>query len=74
MTSRPPRTAKIEVSDNEEFVADQIKDLANALGQAEAAIDKLRSISEKGRHKIFRKVQQARKFENLSSRPREGTS
>ena len=53
MTTRPPRTAKTEVSDNEEFVDDQIKDLANALGRAEAAIDRLRKVSsEIRRHRI----------------------
>jgi hypothetical protein len=52
MTTRPTYTAKTEVSDNEEFIDDQIKDLANALGRAEAAIDRLRKVSVRGRHRI----------------------
>jgi hypothetical protein len=55
MRSHSIATVNPEVSDDDGYIDGQIKDLANALGQAEAAIDKLRSISEKGRHKIFRK-------------------
>ena len=59
MTTQPPRTAKTAVSDNEEFIDDQIKDLANALGRAETAIDKLRKVSERGRHRIREQVRAA---------------
>jgi hypothetical protein len=52
MTTPPPNTAQIGVSENDGYIDDQIKDLANSLGRAEAAIDKLRSIAEKGRHSI----------------------
>jgi len=52
MTTGPPITAKTAVSDNDRYIDGQIKDLANSLGRAEAAIDKLRSISETRRHGI----------------------
>ena len=52
MTTPPPGTAKTAVSDNDGYIDGQIKDLANSLGRAEAAIDKLRSIAKNGRHSI----------------------
>jgi hypothetical protein len=52
MTTRPPGTAKTELSDNEGYIDGQIKDLANALGRAEAAINTLRKVSERGQSRI----------------------
>jgi hypothetical protein len=45
-------TVNSKVSDDDGFIDDQIKDLAYALGRAEAAIDRLRKVSERGRHRI----------------------
>ena len=52
MRTMPPGTAKTKVSEDDGNIDGQIKDLANALGRAEAAIDTLRKVSERGRHRI----------------------
>ncbi|HEY3197473.1 MAG TPA: hypothetical protein VGJ57_05635 [Nitrospirales bacterium] len=59
MIIRPPETAKTKVSDGDGYIDGQIKDLAYSLGRAEAAIDKLRKVSEKGRHGIRKQGQAA---------------
>ena len=51
MTIRPPGTVKTQASDDDGYIDGQIKDLAQALGQAEAAVDKLK-VSERARHGI----------------------
>ena len=52
MRTMPPGTAKTKLSEDDGNIDGQIKDLANALGRAEAAIDTLRKVSERGRHRI----------------------
>jgi hypothetical protein len=52
MRPHPIATAKTEVFDNDRHIDDQIRDLAYALGRAEAAIDRLRKVSERGRHRV----------------------
>ena len=52
MRTMPPGTAKTKVSEDDGNIDGQIKDLANALGRAEAAINTLRKVSERGRRSI----------------------